>query len=274
MSRCFPYPPPGYTLSRSSEDALIESIKLQKERVKAKEQRKEMRKVKKERRKEEDKRKERKDKANPNKNSDKYDISKGQCDKNFWASIDHLEKSGLTDECEQPICLRIPSTSSDSTENSTKRKREFFPVDCRHDHGNVIRTQMASKEQNYSNSSVEHICSTSGRTDIPAQNKDGIGHESKQEAIETSKFGQSFTAKAEKEEIICLISKIDAGAPGITGTSSVPDAVWSSIQNGNQSITSYSIHGFLHSLRIHVLTQVILIGSSVATINATRPRKG
>ncbi|XP_073289995.1 uncharacterized protein [Primulina huaijiensis] len=62
MSRCFPYPPPGCTLSRSSEDTLIESIKLQKERVKAKEQRKERIKEKKERRKEEDKRKERKEK--------------------------------------------------------------------------------------------------------------------------------------------------------------------------------------------------------------------
>ncbi|XP_073145353.1 uncharacterized protein [Henckelia pumila] len=234
MSRCFPYPPPGYTLRRSSEDALIESIKLQKEKKKAKEQRKERRKERKERRKENDeKRKERKDKANQS--SDKHDISKGQNDKNIWANSDHLEKSGLTEEHEQPICLRIPSTSSDSTENSTQRKRDFSLVGGRHGHGNIIRIRMASKKQNSSTSSIdEHVCSTSGRTDVPAQNKDEICGKSKQEAIyipteETRKFGQGFTAGTEKE-LVCLISKNDTGPPCITGISPLPDAVRSSIQ--------------------------------------------
>ncbi|XP_073275870.1 uncharacterized protein [Primulina huaijiensis] len=234
MSRCFPYPPPGYTLSRSSEDSLIESIKLQKENKQAKEQRKERRKEKKERRKEKaERRKERKEKTNQN--SDKYDILKEQHGKNFWANIDHLEKSGLTEEHEQPICLHIPSTSSESIENSTKRKRDFSPIDGKCGRGNIIRIRVASKKQNLSSSSIdEHLCSTSGRTDVPTQNKDEIGHKSKQEAIYiptegTRKFDQGLTAGTEKEPI-CLISKNDTGAPGITGTSPVPDVVRSSIQ--------------------------------------------
>ncbi|KZV33166.1 muscle M-line assembly protein unc-89-like [Dorcoceras hygrometricum] len=235
MSRCFPYPPPGFTLSRSSEDALIESIKFQKERKRAKEEKKRG-KEKKERRKEKDKKRKVRN-ENANQNKDKYDISKGQCGKNFWANSEHLEKSGLTEEHDQPKGLRVPSTSSDSTENSTKKKRDFSYVDGGRGHGNIITIRMASKKQCFPNSANDELlCSTSGSTGIPAQDKNEIGHKSKRESIyipteETRKFGRGFIAGT-KKELICLISGNDAGASGITETSSVHDAVGSSTQKG------------------------------------------
>ncbi|KAL2522526.1 uncharacterized protein Fot_26449 [Forsythia ovata] len=45
------------------------------------------------------------------------------------AEFEQWERSNLTKEHEQPVCSRIPSSSSDSTENSNKRKRHTSSMD-------------------------------------------------------------------------------------------------------------------------------------------------
>ncbi|KAH6799916.1 hypothetical protein C2S52_000380 [Perilla frutescens var. hirtella] len=180
MSRCFPYPPPGYALSSAGNEALIESIKLQKQKVKAEEHtKKEKKREKKEKKKN---KKEKKDKKSRNLGSS--DIVHGHhIGEKLWADAkvdfsnkgsktepEQLERSSLTEEHAKPVCLRLPSSSSDSTENSNKRKRQPSPVDVSRGHGKIIRIRL-SKKKNQSDASVDDQkhCSTSGRTHFPAQ---------------------------------------------------------------------------------------------------------
>ncbi|XP_076886232.1 uncharacterized protein LOC143536028 [Bidens hawaiensis] len=134
MSRCFPYPPPGYCRNggEAPHQALIDSIKLQKETDKAKAERRKEKKLKKEKK---EKRKEEKEKR---KNEEKLKSQKNQTQDSHKllqkeagiteAQIDGkkpnteaLEKSDLTEESGQPV---KPSYSSDSTQNSNKRRRD------------------------------------------------------------------------------------------------------------------------------------------------------
>ncbi|KAK6115729.1 hypothetical protein DH2020_007998 [Rehmannia glutinosa] len=162
MSRCFPYPLPGYTLSRARNEALIESIKLQKEKE-SKKEKKDKRKEKKEKRKEKKEKKERRKekKDETNQNLDKPDIVKGHigqkdCSdtkdeflhKGIEAETEQLERSSLTEEHARPVSLSVPSTSFDSTENSKKRKRHSSTVDDNHKHGKVTLIQLSLKKQN------------------------------------------------------------------------------------------------------------------------------
>ncbi|KAL1542892.1 hypothetical protein AAHA92_19926 [Salvia divinorum] len=174
MSRCFPYPPPGYTLSSARNDALIESIKLQKQKDQAEEQRKKEKKREKKERK-----KEKKDKRSQNQgNSDsvfgnfgeKFSTD-GKEGKDYSLQ---LERSSLTEEHAEPVCLRGPSSSSDSTENSNKRKRLPSPVDVSRGHGKIIRIRLSTKKQPLSDSSPveeQKHCSTSSRIHAPPQIK-------------------------------------------------------------------------------------------------------
>ncbi|GFP95240.1 hypothetical protein PHJA_001668400 [Phtheirospermum japonicum] len=197
MSRCFPYPPPGYALSRASKDALIESIKFQNERVKSKEQ-KEKRKEKKE------KRKEKKDKKIQN--PDKPHLVQTQFVEKSWAVTksqflpkgnetepEQLERSGLTEEHDKPLCLRAPSTSSDSTENSNKRKRHSSPLDLTCGQGNkIIRIKLPLKKQK---TTEQQPCSTSGRSIFTTQNEDVICSRNVREQIcSTSQPIETFVA--------------------------------------------------------------------------------
>nr|GMC50289.1 myb-like protein X isoform X3 [Ipomoea batatas] len=139
MSRCFPYPPPGYTVRRSDEEAaLIESIK--------------------------------RDKSHKKDNSEFKD---GCIEKKRSSESETLEKSNLTVEYGQPVCSQNPNNSSDSTQNSNKRKRHSSPPNVTRSHGNVIRIRLPSQKHMDCDSSSQNqqICSTSGRTDLPVQRK-------------------------------------------------------------------------------------------------------
>ncbi|KAL1533357.1 hypothetical protein AAHA92_33250 [Salvia divinorum] len=178
MSRCFPYPPPGCALSSARKDSLIDSIKLQKQKVQAAEQRKkENERVKKE------KKKDMKDKRSLNHdNSHIVHIHFGE---KFWsdgkgdlphkgskAEIEQLERSSLTEEHAKPVFMRGPSSSSDSTENSNKRKRQPSPVDVSRGHGKIIRIRLSSKKQNQSDApsvNGQKPCVTSSRIHAPCQ---------------------------------------------------------------------------------------------------------
>ncbi|KAL3845338.1 hypothetical protein ACJIZ3_002741 [Penstemon smallii] len=227
MSRCLPYPPPGYSLSRSSNEALIESIKLQKEREKSKEQRKEKKREKKEKKKEKhEKTKEKKDKTTKKLDTLNTQVVKKVCEdtkvnfllKTRETETKQLERSNLTSEHEEPIPLDGPSTSFDSTENSNKRKRHPSPpvVDCSRRHGKIIRIRLTSKKQNESNTPAVEHCSTSGRSDFPARKED-------------ANIGQPMALKIERERI-CAPQPVVAIAPCKTKNPSIVNAVMTPMQ--------------------------------------------
>lgn len=65
------------------------------------------------------------------------DKKKDFLQKGSKAEAEQLERSSVTEELGEP--LRLPCASSDSTENSNKRKRHSAePVDCIRGHGNVL----------------------------------------------------------------------------------------------------------------------------------------
>ncbi|CAA7403519.1 unnamed protein product [Spirodela intermedia] len=129
MSRCFPYPPPGYEKSL----ALIESIKLQKGREKTeKERKKEKRREKKEKK---DKSKGDKvkteDKKHGHKKRHREESSKsthkaGDYKQTAEDENEQLERSSLTEEHGCPVAIQNLYDSSDSTQNSSKRAKLDF----------------------------------------------------------------------------------------------------------------------------------------------------
>ncbi|CAN4094007.1 unnamed protein product [Withania somnifera] len=157
MSRCFPYPPPGYSLNRANNEALIESIKLQKEREIAKAEnqdrkiakaekkdRKREKKEKKEKRKEEKKAKKEKNNLGLDKATHE---SKGKyLYKCLEDEAELLERSNLTEEHGPAVCSQNSSCSSDSTQNSNKRKRPASPAHVGiQAHGSIIRIRLSKK---------------------------------------------------------------------------------------------------------------------------------
>ncbi|CAI9786527.1 unnamed protein product [Fraxinus pennsylvanica] len=172
MSRCFPYPPPGFSLGKVGNEALVESIKLQMEteRVAKELRKKEKRKEKKEKRKE----KKDKTKAYTEKN---WEAPKSGCfPKVIEAEAEHLEKSSVTEEHEKPIYLCLPSSPSDSTGNSNKRKRHSSPLVGSHDRGNIIRIRLLPPKK-----PKEQDNEIAGRTNFPAEHNNEIAIVSSQE---------------------------------------------------------------------------------------------
>ncbi|CAI9763807.1 unnamed protein product [Fraxinus pennsylvanica] len=228
MSRCFPYPPPGYSLSRASNEALIELIKLQKERAKSNEERKkEKRREKKERRKE--KREKKKEKTNEN-SGKSQNIDNAHVGENIWmdskggllhkgrkAEIEQLERSSLTEEHEQPVYSRIPSSSSDSTENSNKRKRNTSSIGGSNNLGNIIKIRLPSRKKNEPDTSFDkpQLCSTSGRMDFPVQQKDEIALRASRGTVCTTSQGtnnlvQEVPARTEHELVFSASRQTEA----------------------------------------------------------------
>ncbi|KAG1361958.1 stress response protein nst1 [Cocos nucifera] len=125
MSRCFPYPPPPPYY----EEGLIESIKLQKEREKAKKERsKEKKREKKEKR--EKAGQENSDCKVHSHNKRKYEEKSRLDQKDGYnakattaSSMEQLEKSGLTEEHEQPCSIQNTYDSSESSQDSSKRRK-------------------------------------------------------------------------------------------------------------------------------------------------------
>lgn len=80
---------------------------------------------------------------------------------------EQTERSGLTEEHELPVSVHKPSYSSDSTENSNKRKRPASPSPSGiTGHGNVIRIRLPLRRHKEPNLGKESICSTSGRSEL------------------------------------------------------------------------------------------------------------
>ncbi|XP_074273817.1 uncharacterized protein LOC141597305 [Silene latifolia] len=177
MSRCFPFSSSGYARNCSSNhnDALIVSIKLQeqtekpipdrvKENVKSsdkkdrKSEKKDRKSEKKDRKKD---KKEKKDTKRVEKEQLHSAIESGKQkpdDKLYKAdafekeskgkrSFEVLERSNLTEEHGRPVDPQNVSCSSDSTGNSSKRKRVSSPPSSIQGNGNIIRIRISSKKR-------------------------------------------------------------------------------------------------------------------------------
>ncbi|XP_022754986.1 uncharacterized protein LOC111303154 [Durio zibethinus] len=155
MSRCFPYPPPGYI-----RQGLVESIKLEREKV----LRKIDQKIHKKREKKE-KKKERKEKE---KTHDLIKKFKKLNDDLSGYKDDQLENSDLTEEHGPPVCY-----ISDGSENSIKRKRETRSSSECGVAGNIIKIRFSLKKPCEPDASLseELVCSTSGRADSSTPSK-------------------------------------------------------------------------------------------------------
>ncbi|KAI8003738.1 hypothetical protein LOK49_LG08G00235 [Camellia lanceoleosa] len=174
MSRCFPYTLPGYSAKRDCNVALIESIKLQREREeKARtERKKESKREKKEKKREKEanakhngsefghgKKRKFNDEKTKKLEEERVYLKGTHIQKNGEDEAEQLERSGLTEEHELPVCSRNPCYSSDSTETAAKGGR------------NIIRIRLTSQKQKESDDVVTkgRLTSTSGRTDSTSQ---------------------------------------------------------------------------------------------------------
>ncbi|MBA0608225.1 hypothetical protein Golax_019052, partial [Gossypium laxum] len=146
MSRCFPYPPPGYVKNGIRDEALIESIKIKREEEKAKKERKKEKKEKKEKKREKKERDKSRDsgeaesKKHGHKKRHKDERSKedqkgGDRQKKRENEVECFEKSTLTEEHGQAVG---PQNSSDSTLNSSKRQKLSSPPDSGQNPGECV----------------------------------------------------------------------------------------------------------------------------------------
>ncbi|KAL7261735.1 hypothetical protein ACSBR1_000196 [Camellia fascicularis] len=98
---------------------------------------------------------------------------------------EQLEKSGLTEEHEQPTCPQNPSYSSESIQNSNKRRRQASPVSGIHTNGNIIRIRLPSLKHKESDVPVseEKLQTTSGRTQSTGKHNPEIFRGQPQEVL-------------------------------------------------------------------------------------------
>ncbi|XP_075652269.1 uncharacterized protein LOC142622636 [Castanea sativa] len=185
MSRCYPYPPPGFV---RNEAVFVESIKLQnkteKDKTESKKEKKREKKEKRKARKENEKLSDIGDvKTTIKLNDKKYDQSVqskaescgGNLQKRIEDEAEQLERSGLTEEHGQAVCSPNVSYLSDSTQKSNKRKRETSPSSDISSHGTILRLRLPLKKHKELDAlrSNKQLCSTSGRVDSPVQQKNG-----------------------------------------------------------------------------------------------------
>ncbi|KAL0726096.1 hypothetical protein Bca4012_022189 [Brassica carinata] len=164
MSRCFPFPPPGYVLNGCRDEALIESIKKAEEKAK-KEQRRKDRKREKKDKKDDNKKKDKKDKKRKERErgegeSEKHshkrrrkqeEVAKnGKNNQKFESENGCLEKSSLT--VERDLFQSTSQNSCDSTLNSNelpKQQKEKRPHNnSSNDSESIIRIRLPIRRQN------------------------------------------------------------------------------------------------------------------------------
>ncbi|KAG7540198.1 hypothetical protein ISN45_Aa07g004450 [Arabidopsis thaliana x Arabidopsis arenosa] len=150
MSRCFPFPPPGYVLNGTRDEAVIVSIKGAEEKAKKEQKRKERKRDKKEKKDKKDKKerdekkeKKRKDREGKEGGSEKHSHKRRRKEDGAKVDVSHklkeseincLEKSSLT--VERELLQSTSQNSCDSTLNSNeivpKQKEKQQPLDGRH----------------------------------------------------------------------------------------------------------------------------------------------
>ncbi|ONH97142.1 hypothetical protein PRUPE_7G171900 [Prunus persica] len=143
MSRCFPYPSPRYVKKGINDEALIESIKLQREDGKAeKEKKREKKREKKEKKARENGELENKKHGHKKRHKDErhQEDEKGRDHgKKRKHEIENLDKSTLTEEHEHPVGSQ---NSSDSTVDSNKRPKQKSYPDGMHNSASIFRIRL------------------------------------------------------------------------------------------------------------------------------------
>ncbi|KAK1586448.1 hypothetical protein Q3G72_002655 [Acer saccharum] len=220
MSRCFPYPPPGYVRNGIRDEALIESIKLQREGEKAK---KEGKKDKKREKKQKDKKEKEKSRGNGEVESKQHrhkkrhrdersqENEKGRDPQNKTKNEkEQLENSGLTEEHGHPVGSQ---NSSDSTLNSQKRQKLNSSPDGGHNSGSIIRIRLPLQRQKDPDvlPNKEQPCSASesGRSvdaSIQVMHEPALrpGREGKQHPCFTSTKGRPEVTSRHNDRKPCL----------------------------------------------------------------------
>ncbi|XXG40338.1 hypothetical protein AAC387_Pa01g1081 [Persea americana] len=144
MSRCFPYPPPGYE-GKSRDEALIESLKREKD--KAKKEKKEKKEKKKEKSKSKDhgKSEDKKHGSEERGKDRRSQINQERVDhkKRKHEEIEQVERSSVTEEHGQPAATPSLYDSSDSTQSSAKRKKhDLDAAEAGHNQGSGLRIRL------------------------------------------------------------------------------------------------------------------------------------
>uniref|UniRef100_A0A0D9VRR6 Uncharacterized protein n=1 Tax=Leersia perrieri TaxID=77586 RepID=A0A0D9VRR6_9ORYZ len=152
MSRCFPYPPPGYVRNPVVAAAEVEATtKLQKEREKAE--------------KKKEKRSDRKvlqpgeiSKHSKRTHKKRKHEEINDVDKKFQKGskepVEQLEKSGLSEEHGAPCFTQTVHGSPESSQDSSKRRKVVLPSPIQAKNGNILRIKIR-RDQDSSASLLE-----------------------------------------------------------------------------------------------------------------------
>ncbi|KAI3428925.1 uncharacterized protein J3R85_008945 [Psidium guajava] len=234
MSRCFPYPPPGYARNGVRDEALIESIKREVEKAK-KERRKEKKLEKKEKKKalenggSKDKKQSHKRRNEGERTQD--DQKARDHRKKRKHNTEHFERSNLTEEHGKPV---DSLNSLDSTMNSSKKQKQILPPDGGHNPASIIRIRLPLQRHKDPEMlpSGEQPCSAPVRTDH-------FGHEKHEHAPRSS---------TERRERPCStsLSSGEGSASKLGSTEQRPSsgvAEMSSRKNGTLSSLSFDNRG-------------------------------
>jgi len=129
MSRCFPYPPPGYVRNPAAvavQPVVETTDKLQKEREKA-ERKKEKRNEKKALLQSGGEVSKHSKRSHKKRKHEEVSIA-GQDSRNASKeSVEHLEKSGLSEEHGAPCFIQTVHGSPESSQDSSKRRKVVLP---------------------------------------------------------------------------------------------------------------------------------------------------
>ncbi|KAL5210284.1 hypothetical protein ABZP36_005907 [Zizania latifolia] len=139
MSRCFPYPPPGYVRNPVAAAEAQATTKLQKEREKA-EKKKEKRSDRKALKQAEGS----KHSKQTHKKRKHGDISEAvqESQKVSKEPVEQLEKSGLSEEQGAPCFVQTVHGSPESSQDSSKRRKVVLPSPSQAKNGNIIRIKI------------------------------------------------------------------------------------------------------------------------------------
>lgn len=181
MSRCIPFPPPGYVWNGVGGEALIELIKHNRERAEAEKERKKEKRRKKERRRKKENKKRREDgevrqeSLSPNcrhkdgRNRRSWEKSDNEKKRQYEAQ--GLENSSLTEELEQPMISDSQYDSSENSQNSMRKKPRWSPNGY-NNHGSIIQFDFQQqKHKDQAALSGKPVCSTPTQMDIVVQEK-------------------------------------------------------------------------------------------------------
>ncbi|XP_050213294.1 uncharacterized protein LOC126664786 [Mercurialis annua] len=209
MSRCYPYPPPGYLRNGARGEAVSETVKVAaSQSIKFQRDLKDDKPL-------TDKHK-KKDKKEKRSKKEKKKASSLATDNKLGKSLlkgkddEEAERSSLTEEHGQPVSHH-QSLSSDSTRSSNKRKSDYVvhsASNATKNNGNVIRIRLALQRHTEPNLSanVEHLCSTSGRTSLLPEKKQVV-------AISRQDHGSTIDSMAvDKANPVPFKSISDAGS--------------------------------------------------------------